>query len=89
MLYRDPEYPAGPFFLYPRLVFDTALLGHAQRPGDAHPLAVYDFERCVTAVRHWYSMTLEEATEYVTTQCEGSWLGPGSPLILHSGLPDE
>ena len=89
MLYRDPDYPDGPFFLYPRAVFEDALLGHAQRPGDTQPLAIYTFAGCVDAVRRHYGMTVEEATEYVSTQCEGSWLGPGSPLILHRGLPDE
>lgn len=89
MLIRDPDHPAGPLFLYPRLVYDFALLGHAQRPGDREPLAIYDFARCVTATMHWYDMDEEEATEYVTTQCEGSWLGPSTPLLLHKGLPDD
>ncbi len=75
----------GPLYLAPRLVFDSALLGYAQRPGDRTPLAIYDFARCVRAASHWYDMGEEEATEYVVTQCEGSWLGDGTPLILHPG----
>ena len=76
-------------YLAPRLVFDAALLGFAQRPGDPVPLAIYDFAGCVRAVSHWYDMGEGEATEYVITQCEGTWLGAGTPLILHPDLPEE
>lgn len=75
----------GTMYLVPRLVFDHALLGFAQRPGDPVPLAIYDFDRCVKAAAHWYEMDADEAIEYVVTQCEGAWLGAGTPLILHQG----
>ena len=42
----------GTVYLAPRLVFDSALLGYAQRPGDRAPLAIYDFAGCVRAVSH-------------------------------------
>jgi hypothetical protein len=87
MPFRHPSYPAGPLFLYPRLVFDPAFIGWGRRPGDPCPLAVYDFARCVEAVRQWYEMDNDEAHEYVTTQCEGAWLGPGTPLIMQVGTP--
>ena len=79
----------GTVYLAPRLVFDSALLGYAQRPGDRAPLAIYDFAGCVRAVSHWYDMEEGEATEYVSSQSEGTWMGAGSPMILHPGLPEE
>lgn len=79
----------GTLYLYPRLVFDGALLGYAQRPGDRAPLAIYDFDRCVKAAAHWYEMDADEATEYVVAQCEGAWLGAGTPLVLHPGFPED
>lgn len=82
-------FDAGTLYLAPRLVFDNALLGYAQRPGDHSPLAIYDFDRCVKAVAHWYEMDDDEATEYVTTQCEGAWLGATTPLVLHQGHFEE
>lgn len=76
-------------YLAPRLVFDAALIGYAQRPGDPEPLAIYDFADCVDAVAYWYDMNESEATEYVASQCEGAWMGAGTPLILHPGNPED
>lgn len=72
----------GPLFLYPRLVFDAAFLGWGRRAGDPCPVAVYDFEACIKAVMRWYDLGIEAAHDYVTTQLEGAWLGPGTPLII-------
>ena len=79
--------PHGPLFLAPRLVFDYAFLGWGRRPGDPVPIAVYDFERCVAAAMRWFDLSTEDAHDYVCTQCEGAWLGPGTPLILQAGTP--
>jgi hypothetical protein len=83
------EYPVGPLFLYPRIVFNSAFVGWGRRPGDATAIAIYDFALCVDAVRQWYSMDPEDAHDYVTTQCEGAWLGPGTPLIMQVGTPGQ
>lgn len=74
----------GPLFLYPRLVFDPAFLGWGRRAGDPCPIAIYDFDRCIKATMQWFDMTIEAAHDYVTTECEGAWLGPGTPLIIQS-----
>lgn len=79
--------PVEPLFLLPRLVFDAAFVGWARRPGDPCPIAVYDNAACVKAARYWYDMTPEDAQDYVSTQCAGTWLGPGTPLVLHTGTP--
>ncbi|MGA0103183.1 MAG: hypothetical protein ACO3LH_05660 [Steroidobacteraceae bacterium] len=88
-MHPDPDsYPQGPLFLYPRLVFDPAFLGWGRRPADPTPIAIYDFARCVDAVMHWYDFSPEDAHDYVVTQCEGAWLGPGTPLIAQLGSPE-
>lgn len=79
-----PE-PPGPLFLVPRLVFDAALIGWGRRPADPTPIAIYDFMACVDACLFWYAMSHEEAFDYVTTQIESAWLGPGTPLLMQSG----
>jgi len=89
MPHANSDYPAGPLYLYPRLVFDAAFIGWGRRPNDPVPLAIYDFARCVDAVRTWYDLDSEAAHDYVTTQCEGAWLGPGTPLIMQVGTPDQ
>mgnify|MGYP003340348564 FL=1 len=33
---------------------------------------------------HWYDLDIEAAHDYVSTQLEGAWLGPGTPLIIQS-----
>ncbi len=76
--------------LYPRLVFDPAFLGWAQRPGDPSPIAIYDFNACVQGAQTWFDLSPEDALDYVSTQCVGTWLGPGSPLLVHlSPTPDQ
>ena len=79
------DYPQGPLFLAPRLVFDPAFIGWGRRPADPTPIAIYDFARCVTACQHWYDLSPEDAHDYVTSQCEGAWLGPGTPLVMQTG----
>lgn len=80
---------AETLFLYPRLVFDAAFLGYARRPGDPTPIAVYDHDACTKAAAFWFDMTPEAAQDYVSTQCAGTWLGPGTPLILQPGTPQD
>lgn len=69
-------------YLYPRVVFDSAIVGVGKRPGDLCPIVLYGYEQCVAAVRYWFELTEIEAHAYVTSQCEGSWLGPGTPIIM-------
>jgi hypothetical protein len=82
-------FDAQTLYLAPRSVFDAALVGYAKRPGDPVPLAIYDFASCVCAVTYWYDMEEGEATEYVSSHSEATWMGAGTPLILHPGLPEE
>jgi hypothetical protein len=61
--------------------FEDAILGVAcqySRP----PLVVYDRERCIEVLVKRDAMTYEEAEEYFSFNCEGAWVGEGTPLIL-------
>jgi hypothetical protein len=79
------DYPQGPLFLEPRLVYDCAFLGWGRRPADPTPIAVYDWTMVRDACRVWHSMTFEEADEFVAVNIEAAWLGPGTPLLLQTG----
>lgn len=76
-------------FLSPRLVFDAAFVGWARRPGDPTPVALYDSDACVAAAVRWFDLSPEDAVDYVSTQCAGIWLGPGTPMIVHTGTPSD
>jgi hypothetical protein len=81
----NTDYPPGPLFLEPRLVYDCAFLGWGRRPADPTPIAVYDWTKVRDACRVWHAMTFDEADEFVSVTIEAAWLGPGTPLLLQTG----
>lgn len=75
--------PVEPHFLEPRLHFDAAFVGWGQRPGDPCPIALYDYERCLNATMTWLECDRHAAIDYVERDVEGSWVGPGTPMIIN------
>lgn len=62
---------------------DKAIIGYIGRCGQV-PMVVYDWTKLVRVFEK-QGMTNEEADEWVAFNCEGAWLGPGTPGILHRG----
>lgn len=61
--------------------FDEAFIGYATRmSGD---IAVYDYEKMVKVLISRDKMTVEEAMEFVDYNCQGSWVGEQTPIILY------
>lgn len=67
--------------LEPRELFDEAFLGYGYRPGDPCEVAIYDREVVVGLFAR--EMSWEDAEEHVSFNVEGSWCGPGTPMILN------
>lgn len=65
---------------------DKVIVGYISRCGQV-PMVVYDWERLVRVFEK-QGMTNEEADEWVAFNCEGAWLGAGTPRILHRGNAD-
>jgi hypothetical protein len=71
------------------LVFDgcdKAVIGYISRCGQV-PMVVYDWSKLVRVFEK-QGMSNDEAIEWVSFNCEGGWLGPGTPGILHRGNAD-
>lgn len=74
-------------FLEPRNVYDIAFLGWGRRPGDDDVVAVYDWHRLCEALMLNYAFDALEACDHISSNMEGAWLGPNTPLIIHRGTP--
>lgn len=61
--------------------FDDALIGVA-RQFTKH-LAVYDYELCVEVLTR-RGMTVEQAVEYMEFNVVGAYVGPNTPIFLHT-----
>jgi hypothetical protein len=59
--------------------FDDALVGAVSRT-DFGMVAVYDRDLCI-AVLEAQGMTQEEALEHFDYNCEGAYVGPGTPVV--------
>ena len=59
--------------------FDNALVGVGGRIG-VDVVAIYDRDKCIEALIGM-GMTDDEAEEHFRLNCEGSYVGPGTPLI--------
>ena len=61
--------------------FDKAFIGYATRHiGD---IAVYDYEKMVKVLVSRDKMTVEDAIDFIDYNCQGSWVGEQTPLILY------
>lgn len=67
--------------------FDDAIVGVAERCGKP-ALVVYDRDKCIGVLLDRDGMDREEADEFFSFNCEGAWVGEGTPLIL-TKVPEE
>lgn len=66
---------------------DKAIIGYISRCGQV-PMVVYDWNKLVRSFER-QGMSHDEAQEWITFNCEGAWLGEGTPGILHRGNADD
>ena len=66
---------------------EQAIIGIAHRCGQI-PLLVYSREKLE---QHFVEqgMTFEEASEWISFNIEGAWLGEGTPIILGEMSPED
>jgi len=60
---------------------DSAIVGFISRCGQV-PVVVYGYRELVRVFER-QGMTSDEAEEWVAFNCEGAWVGEGTPGILH------
>ncbi len=58
-----------------------ALIGIARQQYKTLP--VFDYDKCIEIFMERDGMTYEEATEHMSYNTEGSWVGENTPLIVH------
>ena len=61
--------------------FDCCIVGYAGR-GDELPLLVYNGEKMIERLMFGHEISYEDASEYLSFNTFGAWLGEGTPLIL-------
>lgn len=61
--------------------FDDAIIGVCYSGVEA-PKLVYSREAMVQILVMYHDMSLEDAEEYVSYNCEGAYVGPSTPLIM-------
>tara|TARA_Y100000034_G_C6781435_1_gene349320 strand:- start:152 stop:418 length:267 start_codon:yes stop_codon:yes gene_type:complete len=61
--------------------YDDAIVGVGSRCGQP-TLVIYDYDKCIASLME-DGMTFEEAVDYFSFNCEGSWVGEGTPIILY------
>lgn len=64
--------------------FEDAFIGFTILPDGDIPLAVYDRAKCIEILMTRDGMTLEDADEYFDFNVSGAYMGPGTPLFIHS-----
>ena len=62
--------------------FEDAFIGISAVCGE-ETRAVYDFDKCVGVLVHRDGMTVGEATEFISFNVTGGYLGPRTPIMLH------
>ena len=60
---------------------DSAIVGLISRCGQV-PMVVYGYYELLLVFER-QGMTSDEAAEWVSFNCEGAWVGDGTPGILH------
>ena len=61
--------------------FDEAFIGYTTRINEPD-VAVYDYDKMVETLMFRYSMSAEEAEEYIEYNCQGAWVGEQTPYIV-------
>ena len=73
--------------LEPREVYDAALIGITDEPGDhwSRPsgvhVAVYSVDLCISAIMEWMSCSHSEAVEWFSFNTSGAWAGDCTPTF--------
>lgn len=60
--------------------FDDALVGSVGR-ADFNVVAVYDRKKCIEVLMKRDGMSIEDADEYFSVNCESAYVGSGTPVI--------
>lgn len=71
----------GPALFFEPAMFDEAILGIAERPGQ-DPLVAYDRTACIEIIMANSRCTREEAEEYFEFNTACAWMGEGTPIIV-------
>jgi hypothetical protein len=66
---------------------DKAIIGWISRCGDV-PIVIYSYEKLVKHFKG-QGMTEDEATEWISFNVIGAWMGKGTPGVLHRGGVEE
>jgi hypothetical protein len=61
--------------------FEEAFIGYSQRINEP-VLAVYSYERMLGVLVRRDDMDYDEATEYISYNCLGAWVGEKTPIIV-------
>lgn len=69
--------------LEPRTTFDRALIGITEGAASSG-VAVYDSEKCIEALAQDNDWEYEEACEWFSFNTSGAFVGPGTPIFLHT-----
>jgi len=60
--------------------FEEALVGFGYR--FSHPVAIYDYNRCIEVLMNRDGMTDEEAIEFFDFNVSGAYVGESTPVFL-------
>lgn len=60
--------------------FEEALVGFGYR--FSHPVAIYDYNRCIEVLMNRDGMTDEEAIEFFDFNVSGAYVGDSTPVFL-------
>ena len=63
--------------------YDEAIVGLGCRCGQP-VVIVYDYAKLVAAFVKHDGLTEEEATEWADLNVAGAWLGPHTPILMHT-----
>ena len=67
---------------------DAAVIGYIDRCGEG-PIVIYSEVKMMKIFMKRDGMTADEASEYISFNVEGGWLGKGTPGLLHRATMDE
>ncbi len=65
--------------------FEGAFIGLATRCGAPHPVAAYDYDKCIDVLCDRDGMDREGAVEFFDYNVIGSYVGEFGPVFVHSG----
>jgi len=70
---------------------DAAIIGMTNRPDDplVCDLLVYSYDKIIQVMMDESEFTWEEAIEYAEFNIIGAYMGPGTPIIVHSKSAEE